>query len=52
MSSGKITKKCKVYIFRGGIPISPGLDISFIKSFKKDMLELKKGEEGTLGFVQ
>lgn len=41
-----------MYIFREGIPVSAGLDISFIKSFKKEMLELKKGEEGTIGFVQ
>jgi translation initiation factor IF-2 len=52
VTSGKLTKKCKVYIFREGIPVSAGLDISFIKSFKKEMLELKKGEEGTIGFVQ
>jgi hypothetical protein len=32
---GKITKKCKGYIFRNGIPISAPLDISFLKSFKK-----------------
>lgn len=29
---------------RGGIPITAGLDISFIKTFKKEVLELKKGE--------
>lgn len=52
VTSGKITKKCKAYIFRGGIPISSPLDINFLKSFKKEMMELKKGEEGTIGFLQ
>jgi hypothetical protein len=52
VTSGKITKKCKAYIFRGGIPISCPLDISFMKSFKKEMMELKKGDEGTIGFLQ
>lgn len=52
VTAGKVLKKCKAYIFREGVPVSAGMDISFIKSFKKEMVELKKGEEGTIGFVQ
>lgn len=35
VSTGKITKKCKAYIFRGGVPSSDALQIKFLKSFKK-----------------
>lgn len=35
VTSGKILKKCKVYLMRRGVPITSGLDISFIKTFKK-----------------
>ena len=41
----------KVYVFRNKIPISEGYHISFLKSFKKDVIELKKGEEGTIGLI-
>lgn len=52
MNSGKITRTSKAYIFRGETPVSPPFDIAFLKSFKKEMVELRKGEEGTIGFVQ
>ena len=43
VTMGKITRTTKVYVFRNEIPISSPLDISFLKSFKKEMVELKKG---------
>lgn len=48
--TGKISKTNRVYIFRNGIPVSGGLTVGMLKSFKKDMMELKKGEEGTISF--
>ena len=41
----------KLYIFRNKIPISEGYHVSFLKSFKKEVIELKKGEEGTVGLL-
>lgn len=52
MTSGKISKTHKAYIFRNGIPVSASLTVSMLKSFKKDMMELKKGEEGTIAFSE
>ena len=43
VNSGKVGRQYKCYIFRNGIPISKAFSINFIKSFKKDMIELKKG---------
>ena len=41
--SGKISNQHKCYIFRNGIPISKAFSVSFLKSFKKEMVEIKKG---------
>jgi translation initiation factor IF-2 len=48
VNKGKILKKYKAYIFKNGIPITEGLSIKFIKCFKKEVVELKEGEEGTI----
>lgn len=37
VANGKITKKCKVYVFKNGIPMTESLNISFLKSFKLEM---------------
>ena len=42
--SGKISRQYKCYVFRNGVPITPAFSINFLKSFKKDMMEIKKGE--------
>jgi translation initiation factor IF-2 len=47
---GRITTKCKAYIMKSGVPCSEPMDINFIKSYKKEVQELKEGEEGTIGF--
>lgn len=44
MVKGKITKKCKAYVFKNGAPISNGLEITSVKLFKKEVPELKEGE--------
>jgi translation initiation factor IF-2 len=50
VDNGKVAKKHICYIFRNSIPISDPLHIQYMKSFKKDMGELKKGDEATVCF--
>lgn len=52
VTAGKISRNHKCYIFRNNIPISQPFSITFIKTFKKDVMDLKRGEEGTLGFLE
>jgi len=42
--AGKISKSSKVYLFRNGSPVSDLIYIKSIKSFKKEMGEVKKGD--------
>lgn len=46
--TGKINKSSKMYIFRNGTPISDALVAKSIKNFKKQMTEVKKGDECTI----
>ena len=44
VSSGKLEKRNKFYIFRNGIPITKELYADFIKVFKVEEQEVKKGQ--------
>lgn len=48
MMSGKLSKSNKIYIFRNGSPISDSLFAKSIKVFKKEVGEIKKGDECTV----
>lgn len=50
ITEGKLCKKFKVKIFRNNKPISGLMNIETMKHFKKDVIELKKGDECTLIF--
>ena len=51
VKEGKINKRSRCYIFKNGVPISEALTIKAIKHFKKDMMEVKKGDECTIMFI-
>lgn len=44
VTSGKLSKTNKMHIFRNESPITAELFAKSIKSFKKEMAEVKKGD--------
>lgn len=52
VTEGRLCKRFKVKIYRNNKPISGFLHIQSMKHFKKDVIELKKGEQCTLIFDQ
>lgn len=48
VESGKISKTHRLYVFRNGSPATEGEFAKNIKVFKKEMTEVKKGEECTI----
>jgi translation initiation factor IF-2 len=48
VTSGKMAKANKMHIFRNGTPITGEIFAKSIKSFKKEMAEIKKGDECTI----
>jgi translation initiation factor IF-2 len=48
VTSGKMAKTHKMHVFRNDTPITGELFAKSIKSFKKEMTEVKKGDECTI----
>lgn len=48
VTSGKLSKTNKMHIFRNESPITAELFAKSIKSFKKEMAEVKKGDQCTI----
>lgn len=48
IEAGKIGKTHKLYVFRNGSPASDGVFARNIKVFKKEMSQVKKGDECTI----
>ena len=48
VQAGKISKSHRLYIFRNGTPATQGYFPKAIKVFKKEMGEVKKGDECTI----
>ena len=48
VTSGKISKSHKIYLFKNNTPVSEAIFIKFIKIFKKEVTEVKRGEECTI----
>ena len=45
---GKINKNHKLFIFRNGVPVSEASVAKNIKTFKKEVPEVKKSDECTI----
>lgn len=50
INEGRLCKKYKFRLFRNGEPVSEVLKIQSMKHFKKEVIEMKKGEECTVIF--
>jgi translation initiation factor IF-2 len=48
VESGKIGKTHRLYVFRNGSPVSEGEFAKNLKVFKKEMTEVKRGDECTI----
>ena len=46
--SGRISKTHRLYLFKNNTPLTDALFVKTIKSFKKEVQEVKKGDECTI----